>query len=159
MLVHISTPYEETFIRRNAVLKFLQRYYFVLRLIFQHPPLCSGPSRVSTTRLPWKSHGMYLRVLFFSLFPSETPVTSSSARCTTSTTTKRPVGLETRIDGAVLYPPLEPGDRVVRGPDWMWGNQDGNSEGTVIRRKEWKGMKDMGVGMARGFEIDHGALG
>lgn len=34
MLVHISTPYEETFIRRNAVLKFLQRYFFLLRIIF-----------------------------------------------------------------------------------------------------------------------------
>lgn len=26
MLVHVSTPYEEAFIRRNAVLKFQQRY-------------------------------------------------------------------------------------------------------------------------------------
>lgn len=34
MLVHISTPYEETFIRRNAVLKFLQRFFFYLRMIF-----------------------------------------------------------------------------------------------------------------------------
>lgn len=47
----------------------------------------------------------------------------------------------------VLYPPLEEGDRVIRGPDWTWGNQDGNGEGTVIRRKEWKGCKDMGVGV------------
>ena len=102
---------------------------------------------------------MYLRVLFNFLFSSETPVTSSSVRCTTSTTTKRPVRLEMDNDRAVLYPPLEPGDRVVRGPDWMWGNQGGNAEGTVIRRKEWKGMTDMGVGQASGFELDHGALG
>ena len=45
----------------------------------------------------------------------------------------------------VLYPLLNPGDRVTRGPDWQWGNQGANGEGTVIRRKEWKGVKDQGV--------------
>lgn len=25
------------------------------------------------------------------------------------------------------------GDRVVRGPDWHWGDQDGQGPGTIIR--------------------------
>ena len=45
----------------------------------------------------------------------------------------------------VLYPLLEPGDRVIRGPDWQWGDQGGGSEGTVVRRKEWKGQQNKGV--------------
>lgn len=45
----------------------------------------------------------------------------------------------------VLYPLLEPGDRVKCGPDWQWGDQNGGCEGTVIRRKDWKGLKDKGV--------------
>lgn len=44
-----------------------------------------------------------------------------------------------------MYPLLEPGDRVKIGPDWQWGNQGGGGEGTVVRRKEWKGIKDKGV--------------
>ena len=47
----------------------------------------------------------------------------------------------------VLYPLLEPGDRVIRGPDWQWADQGGGSEGTVVRRKDWKGQKDKGVGL------------
>lgn len=47
----------------------------------------------------------------------------------------------------VLYPLLEPGDRVIRGPDWQWAEQGGGGEGTVVRRKEWKGQKDKGVGV------------
>ena len=27
---------------------------------------------------------------------------------------------------------FEIGDRVVRGPDWAWGDQDGGGEGTVV---------------------------
>ena len=45
----------------------------------------------------------------------------------------------------VLYPLLEPGDRVKCGPDWQWGDQNGGCEGTVVRRKDWKGLKDKGV--------------
>lgn len=33
MLVHVSTPYEEAFIRRNAVLKFQQRFSILFHLI------------------------------------------------------------------------------------------------------------------------------
>lgn len=32
MLVHVSTNYEEAFIRRNAVLKFIQRFLYANRL-------------------------------------------------------------------------------------------------------------------------------
>ena len=45
----------------------------------------------------------------------------------------------------VLYPLLEPGDRVKCGPDWQWGDQNARCEGTVVRRKDWKGLKDKGV--------------
>lgn len=34
------------------------------------------------------------------------------------------------------FPPLHIGDRVVRGPDWNWGEQDGHGEGTVISFKD-----------------------
>ena len=34
------------------------------------------------------------------------------------------------------------GDRVVRGPDWEWGDQDGHGPGTVVPRR--------GVGMESG---------
>ena len=33
MLVHVSTNYEEAFIRRNAVLKFMQRYSWIAQMI------------------------------------------------------------------------------------------------------------------------------
>ena len=45
----------------------------------------------------------------------------------------------------VLYPPLRPGDRVIRGPDWQWGSQGKNEEGVVLCVKDWKGMNDKGV--------------
>lgn len=32
---------------------------------------------------------------------------------------------------AILFPPLEKGDRVRRGPDWKWGGQDRSGEGVV----------------------------
>lgn len=32
MLVHVSTNYEEAFIRRNAVLKFMQRCSWIVRV-------------------------------------------------------------------------------------------------------------------------------
>jgi hypothetical protein len=31
---------------------------------------------------------------------------------------------------------FKPGDRVVRGPNWRWGDQDGNGPGTVVPRPE-----------------------
>lgn len=158
MLVHISTPYEETFIRRNAVLKFLQRFAVFHFYYFQYSPFCPGPSRISTSRLSRQSHRMHLRVVVPFHFHSATPAIWSSVRCTTSTTTRKPVPCSA-CSFLVLYPPLEPGDRVIRGPDWMWGNQDGNSEGTVIRRKEWKGVKDMGVEFAEEWDVDHCTLG
>ncbi|ETM45302.1 hypothetical protein L914_09596 [Phytophthora nicotianae] len=39
------------------------------------------------------------------------------------------------------------GDRVVRGPDWKWSNQDGEkgSPGTVERISTWGGVKGSGV--------------
>ena len=49
------------------------------------------------------------------------------------------------LSDLVLYPPLHPGDRVIRGPDWQWANQDGNGEGTVVCIKEWKGVPNKGV--------------
>lgn len=38
---------------------------------------------------------------------------------------------------------LEPGDEVVRGPDWIWGNQDGGkgSIGVVLERDDLKWYK------------------
>jgi hypothetical protein len=33
---------------------------------------------------------------------------------------------------AVLFAPLNSGDRVRRGPDWKWGNQDSSGEGCVV---------------------------
>jgi hypothetical protein len=32
---------------------------------------------------------------------------------------------------AILFPPLKKGDRVRRGPDWKWGDQDRSGEGVV----------------------------
>lgn len=39
------------------------------------------------------------------------------------------------------------GDRVVRGPDWKWSNQDGENGnlGTVVRISTWGGVKGSGV--------------
>ncbi|KAI9987769.1 hypothetical protein PInf_023813 [Phytophthora infestans] len=39
------------------------------------------------------------------------------------------------------------GDRVIRGPDWKWSNQDGDngSPGTVERISTWGGVKGSGV--------------
>ena len=58
-----------------------------------------------------------------------------------------------RFSRIVLYPLLEPGDRVRTGPDWQWGEQGGGGEGTVIRRKDWKGQKDKGVGFIMIFHF------
>eukprot|EP00644_Phytophthora_capsici_P013693 jgi/Phyca11/117321/e_gw1.33.176.1 len=43
--------------------------------------------------------------------------------------------------------PIQVGDRVVRGPDWKWSNQDGDvgSPGTVERISTWGGVKGSGV--------------
>lgn len=30
-----------------------------------------------------------------------------------------------------------PGARVVRGPDWMWGDKDGQAEGRVTEVEDW----------------------
>ena len=35
---------------------------------------------------------------------------------------------------------------MIRGPDWQWGDQGGGGEGPVVRRKEWKGQQNKGVG-------------
>lgn len=42
---------------------------------------------------------------------------------------------------------IQVGDRVVRGPDWKWSNQDGEkgSPGTVERISTWGGVKGSGV--------------
>lgn len=45
----------------------------------------------------------------------------------------------------VLFPPLRPGDRVIRGPDWMWGSQGDGEEGVVQYVKDWKGIPQKGV--------------
>ena len=31
-----------------------------------------------------------------------------------------------------MAPSFKPDDRVVRGPNWKWGDQDGNGPGTVV---------------------------
>lgn len=45
----------------------------------------------------------------------------------------------------VLYPKLYEGDRVVKGPDWQWGNQGDCGEGTVLQIKDWKDQVNVGV--------------
>lgn len=47
----------------------------------------------------------------------------------------------------VLFPALQPGMRVQRGPDWQWTDQDGGVGhlGTVMTIKEWKGFPMGGV--------------
>ena len=70
--------------------------------------------------------------------------TWSTVHCTTSPTPRLNVPPHFLSD-LVLYPPLHPGDRVIRGPDWQWANQDGNGEGTVVCIKEWKGVPNKGV--------------
>lgn len=55
-----------------------------------------------------------------------------------------------KSDNDPITPPPSPdvatiqvGDRVVRGPDWKWSNQDGEkgSPGTVERISTWGGVK------------------
>ncbi|RHY47001.1 hypothetical protein DYB30_002015 [Aphanomyces astaci] len=44
--------------------------------------------------------------------------------------------------------PIHVGDRVVRGPDWKWSNQDGEppgSAGTVERISTWGGVQGSGI--------------
>ncbi|OQS07538.1 Hect-domain containing peotein [Thraustotheca clavata] len=43
--------------------------------------------------------------------------------------------------------PIAVGNRVVRGPDWKWSNQDGEpgSPGTVERISTWGGLKGSGI--------------
>ena len=50
-----------------------------------------------------------------------------------------------RASFLVMYPPLYEGDRVVRGPDWQWGNQGDCGEGTIRTVKDWKGQTGKGV--------------
>ncbi|KAG7393228.1 E3 ubiquitin-protein ligase mib1 [Phytophthora pseudosyringae] len=59
-----------------------------------------------------------------------------------------------KTDSDPKSPPQSPeavtikvGDRVVRGPDWKWSNQDGEngSLGTVERISTWGGVKGSGV--------------
>ncbi|KAG3254992.1 hypothetical protein PI124_g515 [Phytophthora idaei] len=59
-----------------------------------------------------------------------------------------------KSDSDLKSPPQSPeavtinvGDRVVRGPDWKWSNQDGEkgSSGTVERISTWGGVKGSGV--------------
>jgi hypothetical protein len=35
------------------------------------------------------------------------------------------------VPAALRFPPLNKGDRVRRGPNWHWGNQDSSGEGVV----------------------------
>ena len=41
---------------------------------------------------------------------------------------------------------FKPGDRVVRGPDWEWGDQDGDGPGTVVPRDDGTDFSDYGEG-------------
>ena len=115
MLVHVSTNYEEAFIRLNAVLKFIQR---ILR-----------SAQTNHASLKPAYHG--------SLTACTCGNVSHLEYC--------PLHDIYDNEKEFLYPLLEPGDRVIRGPDWQWGDQGGGGEGTVVRRKEWKGQQNKGI--------------
>lgn len=66
MLVHVSTGYEEVFVRRNAVLMFLQRYFTIfLSFYLQYSSISSNSSCFLETCLSWQYYCLHMRVSFF----------------------------------------------------------------------------------------------
>ena len=61
-MVHASSPYEEMFVRRNAILLFLQRYFSPFTIDFQIIALCSDIPRLSPSCLPRLTDLLYMRV-------------------------------------------------------------------------------------------------
>jgi hypothetical protein len=57
------------------------------------------------------------------------------------------VGMEGGTDSCLLNESICPGDRVVRGPNWTWGGQDGGAGniGTVTNVLAWKGVTGAAV--------------
>lgn len=93
-MVHASSPYEEMFVRRNAILLFLQRYFSPSTLDFQTIALCSDIPRISPPCLPRLTDLLHMRVSIL-LFPSylhlETFLTPNTAQLTMCTTPNAPV--------------------------------------------------------------------
>ena len=104
----------------------------------------AGEPRVPEAGVPRNLHLLHLRVQDESGSQAAKFPTWSTVHCTTSPTPRLNVPPHFLSD-LVLYPPLHPGDRVIRGPDWQWANKDGNGEGTVVCIKEWKGVPNKGV--------------
>ena len=48
------------------------------------------------------------------------------------TSTETVFGADGVLPAGLPLPPIAIGDRVMRGPDWKWANQDNNGKGTVI---------------------------
>lgn len=148
LLVHTPSPYEEVFVRRNAVLLFLHRFGwgFVLTVGY------CGRRRHTTGRC-------------VRLTPEVSPAAPAGPCIVLKMMSRQLPHLEYCplhdvfdeergcyvfgvASSAVLYPALFPGDRVIRGPDWQWGNQGECGEGTVTMVKDWKGQTGKGVRMA-----------
>ena len=147
-MVHASSPYEEMFVRRNAILLFLQRYFSPSTIDFQIIALCSDIPRLSASCLPRLTDMLYMRVSIL-LVPSclhlEAFLTPNTVQLTMYTTPNAPVCFVSPSSTPVFYPRLFPGDRVARGPDWQWGNQGNGEEGEVIEEKSWKGVEGCAV--------------
>ena len=115
ILVHTPSSFEEVFVRRNALLLFLQR---ILRSAQVH----NGSLR---------------------------PAYPGSLTCCTCGECPDlefcPLHDIFDEERAFLYPKLYEGDRVVKGPDWQWGNQGDCGEGTVLQIKDWKDQVNVGV--------------
>ena len=138
MIVNTTSPFEEFFIRRNAL------------VIFMHRILRSAQINNASLRPALPGANTFCTCKCGALPPSSLVATTtwSSVRCTTFSTTRRNVRCSfVPRSRAVLFPALQPGMRVQRGPDWQWTDQDGGVGhlGTVMTIKEWKGYPMGGV--------------
>ena len=111
-------------------------------------PFRADQQRLAASSPSRREHVLHLQVGSLSLPFLVVAITiSSSVRCTTSSTTRKNVCIPAPRSATVLFPTLQPGMRVQRGPDWQWTDQDGGVGhlGTGMTIKEWKGFPMGGV--------------
>lgn len=143
--MHTPSSFEEVFVRRNALLLFLQRFSSRSRLT-----LAFCDRRKSTTA---RCAPPILEVSLAALAGRNESHVIINSECPDLEfcplhdifDEERACFCSSIPSPLVLYPKLYEGDRVVKGPDWQWGNQGDCGEGTVLQIKNWKDQINVGV--------------
>ena len=137
VIVNTTSPFEEFFIRRNALIIFMHR---ILRSAQINNaslrPALPGANTFCTCKWGLVSPLPCSRNHHLEFCPMH-DILDDEKKCF----------LPASRSPTVLFPALQPGMRVQRGPDWQWTDQDGGVGhlGTVMTIKEWKGFPMGGV--------------